>query len=240
MLAQLLSSLEAVEADLSDLEEVLGVVEANRARFPHLDDEEVASRRNFVRSSRRVTLSIRDDVSTHAPKSGRVSGGKVRGEEREGLLAESSGTPSARSTGSPGGTPASAGSSGFGGGGGAAAAAARDRELAAVRDANADTMESGLSMQEAQLAEQEDVLEDLGSAVRRIRSMGQEMNDELSTQSRMLNELESSVDSASEAMRGLKDKMKQMANSKDRGKFCAIIVLTLALWGLTCLVLYTR
>ena len=51
--------------------------------------------------------------------------------------------------------------------------------------------------------------------------------------------LEEQVDGASEAMSTLKAKMKQMAASKDRGKFCAICVLSIALFGLTALVLYT-
>ena len=97
LLAELLSSLEAVEADLGDLEEVLGVVEAQRARFPHLDDAEIASRRAFVLASRRSTLSVREDLATHAPKSVRVAGGapgarrKAGTPEREGLLANEGG-----------------------------------------------------------------------------------------------------------------------------------------------------
>ena len=65
------------------------------------------------------------------------------------------------------------------------------------------------------------------------------MNEELRAQKTMLDNLEGGIQTASEAMSSLKGKMKEMAKSKDRGKFCAIIVLTLALWGLTCLVLYT-
>ena len=57
LLSELLSSLEAAEADLDDLEEVIGVVKASRSRFPQLDDAELASRENFVRSSKRVAQS---------------------------------------------------------------------------------------------------------------------------------------------------------------------------------------
>ena len=254
LLAELLSSLEAVEADLGDLEEVLSVVEASRSRFPHLDDAEVASRQNFVRSSQRIALSIREDVATHAPKSARVtgSGNRGRGEERQGLLSSADGSltpPSSRGTGAGGcvGSGSSSSTGGAGGNGGnggngsapAGARAARESELDAVADHNAGLMEMGQAQQQAQLHLQDETLEQLGSAVRRIKDMGMEMNDELSTQKRMLNELESATDAASEAMRSMKDKMKKMASSKDRGKFCAIIVLTVALWGLTCLVLYT-
>ena len=245
LLTELLSSLEAVEADLGDLEEVLAVVNASRSRFPHLDDAEVASRQNFVRSSQRIALSIREDLATHAPKSARVtgSGSRGRGEERQGLLSSADGSttpPSSRGSGMGGCV--GSGSSSCGGGSGSAPAcarAARDSELNAVADHNAGLMEMGQAQQQAQLHMQEETLEQLGSAVRRIKDMGMEMNEELSTQKRMLNELESATDAASEAMRSMKDKMKKMASSKDRGKFCAIIILTAALWGLTCLVLYT-
>lgn len=47
------------------------------------------------------------------------------------------------------------------------------------------------------------------------------------------------MDGAADAMHTLKAKMKEMAKSKDRGKFCAICVLSIALFGLTSLVLYT-
>ena len=65
------------------------------------------------------------------------------------------------------------------------------------------------------------------------------MNDELTTQRHMLTQLEEQVEGASDAMASLKAKMKAMAGSKDRGKFCAICILSIALFGLTCLVLYT-
>ena len=241
LLSELLSSLEAAEADLDDLEEVIGVVKASRSRFPQLDDAELASRENFVRSSKRVAQSIREDLSTHAPKSARVSGsgiggGRSRGEEQQSLL--SSGGDGPLTPPSARGAPATAAAGGSGCNG-SGAISARERELSAVADPNAELMESGQAQQQIQLEMQEETLAHLGSAVRRIKDMGLQMNDELSTQKRMLNELESSVETASEAMKSMKDKMKQMANSKDRGKFCAIIVLSLALWGLTCLVLYT-
>ena len=69
--------------------------------------------------------------------------------------------------------------------------------------------------------------------------MGHEMNDELREQKSMLRNLEEHVDGAADAMHQLKAKMKEMAKSKDRGKFCAICVLSLVLFALTSLVLYT-
>ena len=67
------------------------------------------------------------------------------------------------------------------------------------------------------------------ASISRIKSLGTEMNDELVTQKRMINDLESQVDTASDAMASLKDKMKERAKHKDRGKFCTIMVLTVVL-----------
>ena len=66
----LVRALEEVEADLGDLETTVDLVEADRARFKSLDDAEVASRRAFVRSSRRVcmqpaTRTHSDSIATH-------------------------------------------------------------------------------------------------------------------------------------------------------------------------------
>ena len=234
LLAELLTSVEDVEADLGDLEEVLAVIERDRSRFPHLDDAEVASRQQFVRSSRRAVLSIRDDLSTHAPKScsGSASKSVKKGAspyEKQGLLA-----------GDAGGMCSPAGAGGGGGSSSSAAkAAAADREMTPAHDHNADYLESGLALQQAQFKLQEDTLEDLGVAVRRIKSLGTEMNEELRAQKSMLDNLEGGIEKAGEAMTSLKAKMKEMAKSKDRGKWCAILVLSGLLFGLLCLVLYT-
>ena len=231
LLAELLSSVEAIEADLGDLEEVLAVVEADRSRFPHLDDAEVTSRQHFVRSSRRSLLSIREELATHAPKScARATGAASSSSskraaapyEKQGLLA---------------------GDAGGGASGGASsrshARGAADVEMAPVHDPNAAYVESGLALQQAQLKLQEDTLDDLSVAVRRIKSLGSEMNEELRAQKTMLDNLEGGIQTASEAMSSLKGKMKEMAKSKDRGKFCAILVLSAILFGLLFLVLYT-
>ena len=63
------------------------------------------------------------------------------------------------------------------------------------------------------------------------------MNDEISTQNRMIAELGTQVDAAADAMNSLKGKMKAMATSKDRGKYCMILALSALLILLTMLVM---
>jgi len=224
LLAELLTALEGIEADLGDMDAAVTMVERNRARFATLDDTEVTSRRTFVRSSMRLAHSIREDVSAHAPTKRAGSSPAGRGSaasEREGLLrAEAS-------------TPQSSGSGVISAGG-----AAREESQHKTAAMNA-AFDHQMQMQHTQLQEQDEVLDGLHSAVGRLKNMGVEMNDEITMQNRMLRDLESQVDTASGAMDSLKTKMKALAGRKDKGKLCTILVLSGVLFGLTFLVIYT-
>ena len=225
LLLELTQALEGLEADLGDLDATVTVVERNRARFPKLDDAEVESRRNFVCSSMRLVCSIRDDVSTHAPRSafsrGRNSSASA---EKEGLLARASPATqerSARSANVPG-------PSSF---------AAPVNEITPaqedVRAAHAAAINAALDhhagLQQLQVQQQEETLDVLHESVGRLKNLGVEMSNEISTQKRMLSDLEAQVDVAADAMSSLKAKMQAMAKHKDRGKFCIILVLTIVL-----------
>ena len=83
------------------------------------------------------------------------------------------------------------------------------------------------------------VLDDLHGAVQRVKSMAGQMNEELSHQNRMIGALEEQMEHVSSTMGGLKRKMAEMVQSKDRGKYCAILWLSLLLLLLFMLVLYT-
>ena len=237
LLTELLSSLDALDMDLGDLEHVRGsrgcgslicvadmvpsvvvaqvltVIEAKRSNFPHLTDAEVASRQTFVRSSRRKTLSIREDVSTHVPTAARgSSSSRARSStpERQGLLAESS---------RPAGASPPAGLTPV-----VEPQAPREGRIGSAIDVE---LGGHMAMQQTQLAQQDEALDQLHGAVGRLRSLGQEMNDEISTQNRMIAELGTQVDAAADAMNSLKGKMKAMATSKDRGKYCMILALSI-------------
>ena len=61
------------------------------------------------------------------------------------------------------------------------------------------------------------------------------MNEELRHQDRMLGGLQDQMEHVSSTMGMLKTKMSQMARSSDRGKYCAILWLTVLLGVLTML-----
>ena len=224
LLAELLTVLEGIEADLGDMDAAVTMVERNRARFSTLDDAEVSSRRTFVRSSMRLAQSIREDVFAHAPTKRAGSSPAGRGSaasEREGLLRAEASTPPSSESGlvSVGG-------------------AAREESQHKTAAMNA-AFDHQMQMQHTQEQEQDEVLDGLHSAVGRLKNMGVEMNDEITTQNRMLRDLEAQVDTASGAMDSLKTKMKALAGRKDKGKLCTILVLSGVLFGLTFLVIYT-
>ncbi|KAL1498869.1 hypothetical protein AB1Y20_013393 [Prymnesium parvum] len=90
---------------------------------------------------------------------------------------------------------------------------------------------------EVHTGEQNELLDGLSLVVGRLKEQGQQMNQELESQKTMLNTLEDQVEGAGAAMAKLKGKMTEMAKSKDRGKFCAILGLSLLLMLLTTLAL---
>ena len=66
--------------------------------------------------------------------------------------------------------------------------------------------------------------------------MGRTINTELRQQGAMLDDLDHEVDEAGAQMGGAMATMQKMLKSSDRGKFCAILVLTAVLIVLTMLV----
>ena len=69
----------------------------------------------------------------------------------------------------------------------------------------------------------------LSSAITRLGNMGKTINEELKSQGRLLDAFTEDVDDTSGRMRQAMGVMNKMLKSKDRGKFCAILVLTLVL-----------
>ena len=225
LLIELLSLLDSLEGDLDDLEGAVGAVEKARARFSHVDDAELEARRNFVRNSKRSTASIREDVSSHTPMKSKRGGRASSQSEREGLLA----SPSAGNSSTKRGEASHASPP-------PVAGMAPARDVAASIDAE---LGQHAMMQQAQLDQQDETLDVLHGAVGRLKSIGQEMNDEINSQNRMLGSLGDQLDTASSSMAALKSKMSTMMSKKDRGKFCAILVLSVVLLGLTWLVVNT-
>ena len=234
LLIELLSSLELLETDLEDLDSAVCAVEKARSRFSHLNDAVIESRQAFVRNSKRATASIRDEVSSHTPNAKKGTKARASLQEREGLLASPSPLATVRSAASH--ASAASGSSAAATPPVAGLAPALDVDVRHTARIDAELGQHAM-LQQVQIEQQDDALEVLSGAVRRLKNMGLEINDELSSQHRMLNELGNNLDLATNTMDSLKGKMQTMMKSKDRGKFCAIFALTIVFFGLLMLVM---
>ncbi|KAL3672214.1 hypothetical protein V7S43_002876 [Phytophthora oleae] len=74
---QIEGAVATAEKSLKFLEETIVMVEANRAKFEHIDAAEIASRKAFVASTRRELKAVSAEISTDAVKA------RIRKEERK-------------------------------------------------------------------------------------------------------------------------------------------------------------
>ena len=96
------------------------------------------------------------------------------------------------------------------------------------------------SEQKSLLKEQDQEVEALGDAVKRVKALGGIMRDELSEQNVILDKLESDVDEADSGMRTMQKKLKGMvdqAKSSDKAMYSVIACLVVILVILTLMVL---
>ena len=215
------SLLDSVELDLADLKETITIVETQRERF-HISDEELASRREFIRTTTSKISTARDGGLGGDGGSALAGGGAAAASsssaaepreleavnEREGLL-----------------------------GGPAKSKPGKSLRQQAAEAANEDAFAQHGQQMQLQIQEQDDVLDDLHGAVRRLKSMGGQMNEEIAQQNRMISSLDEQIENVAGTMGTLKRKMAEMAQDKDRGKYCAILFLSMLLIFLTMLIL---
>ncbi|DBA00492.1 TPA: hypothetical protein N0F65_002735 [Lagenidium giganteum] len=76
---QIETSVAAAEKSLKFLEQTIVVVEANRAKFEHIDNAEISSRKAFVSSTRMELLSVSSELQSDAVKT------RIRREEQKML-----------------------------------------------------------------------------------------------------------------------------------------------------------
>ncbi|GAB9471240.1 hypothetical protein Gpo141_00008460 [Globisporangium polare] len=75
--SQLSNAIASAEKSLKFLEQTIVMVEANRSKFEHIDNTEIASRKAFVSSSRTELLSVSTEISSEAVKT------RIRKEEQK-------------------------------------------------------------------------------------------------------------------------------------------------------------
>mmetsp|Transcript_8190 Transcript_8190/g.27806 ORF Transcript_8190/g.27806 Transcript_8190/m.27806 type:complete len:260 (+) Transcript_8190:175-954(+) len=208
--SELLSGLRSIEWDLQDLEETIGIVMGNRQKFG-LSDEEIASRQEFVETTRANVTSIRGEVNAAQEKqAGKPApagkkAAKKAGTERESLLSTDSSGPS---------------------------------ELTSVKvdkQAHADNqrfLEDEHMKQQLMMKDQDAQLEDVSKSMGTLKRIGQDINKELVTQGELLDHIDERTESTRTQMQAAMKGLTKLAKDSDKGKLCMILVLSLILLGL--------
>ena len=118
------------------------------------------------------------------------------------------------------------------------------RAAATLEDDDDDDFYSGggsrLSASEQQrllVREQDDTIKTLASSVERVHGLARVVNDELSSQNHLLEEMDVEVEKTDSRLKGLNTQLRKLANDSDRGKYCLIVFLLIVLAILTLMVL---
>lgn len=83
--------------------------------------------------------------------------------------------------------------------------------------------------QQLLLQEQNETLQSLQGGITRMGQMALDINDELSTQNRMIQDIDEHIDRTESRLSVLQKRLKDLANDSDRGKYCTICFLTVVL-----------
>lgn len=221
---QLKRHVKHAESTLSDLETTVRVVEKQRSKFPHINDEEIDERRKFVDEAK--------DRIAHAKMSMQGSTIKDKFVNDEKALVE-------RRRSSRGGknkdVPTISSSNDFNGvsntNGGGYKDIEEGNDNSATDPERAETL---LMMQQ-----QDDTLSDLDLAVTRVGYMAETIHEEIDTQNVMLQNLEDDLADAEEQLGVVMGKLAKLLKTKSKCQLGLIVILSLIVLVLFFVVIYT-
>ena len=209
--SQLLSAVGELEADLRDMQATVDIAARDPSKF-NLTPAELDRRRAFVAETTAEVKEARKMLEG-SPKLGQRAARSAAKEasDRRGL---------------------------FGDSGSSSSSASHSRQDHASQMSE-QAIEQQSMVQQQVIEQQDEELGVLSSAITRLGNMGKTINEELKSQGRLLDAFTEDVDDTSGRMRQAMGVMNKMLKSKDRGKFCAILVLTLVLGVLMYIVFAT-
>lgn len=218
---KMMSSLSELKQDLQDMQDTIDIAIKDPAKF-QLTPSELMSRQEFVRDLQAQANDATEELDFGCRQSPCSS--STQRVDRQQLLAGrgSSGSSSApghdlRSSSACGGLP--------GNGGGACSSL---NPGASAAWAENDNECRGAKQQQEQIMERQEVeLGIIDKSVQRLGQMGKIIGDELRQQGKDLDSFNAEVDDVSSKMAHATAVMKKMLKKKDRGKLCAILVLTI-------------
>ena len=220
---QLKRHIKHAESTLSDLETTVRVVEKSRQKFPHINDNELSERRQFVDDSKDRIASSKMSMQSDEIKQKFVSDEKALKERRKGGGGLGGGTSSSSSA--TNGTTNN--NNGY-------YSKARDVESGNTSSTNPERAETMLMLQQ-----QDETLDDLDLAVTRVGYMAETIHEEIDTQNIMLKNLEEDLADAEEQLGVVMGKLAKLLKTKSKCQIGLIIILSLIVLVLFFLVLYT-
>ena len=87
------------------------------------------------------------------------------------------------------------------------------------------------------MREQDDTIGQLHKTVERVQGMAVRVNEEITSQNRLLSDIDEDVERTDVRLKSLHNRLRNLANDSDRGKYCLIVVLLAVLGILVLLVL---
>ena len=207
--AGLKRDLGALTENIDEMDKVVTLIKNRRANFPHIDDNELMSRQRFVVEMRQELGRVKDVLGSKRTQ------GKLDADKRATLHAR---------------RPQGGGAGGNGGGGGGENRVARS---------NADFIRGERQQQEQIVRRQDQQLGNLEQSVTRLGDMAIVINDEITEQGAMLDELDADVDKVQTKMDVVVDTMGKMLKTKDKGTMCMICTLFLIVIIMAGLVAWT-
>ena len=219
---QLKRHIKHAESTLSDLETTVRVVEKSRQKFPHINDNELSERRQFVDDSKDRIASSKMSMQSDEIKQKFVSDEKALKERRKG------------GGGLGGGTSSSSATNGTTNNNNGYYSKAHDVESGNTSSTNPERAETMLMLQQ-----QDETLDDLDLAVTRVGYMAETIHEEIDTQNIMLKNLEEDLADAEEQLGVVMGKLAKLLKTKSKCQIGLIIILSLIVLVLFFLVLYT-
>jgi len=202
MRQRIMSKVSELQVDLQDMQATIDIALKDPAKFA-LTPSELMSRQTFVRDLQAQNNDARDMLDPTVAAGRLQAKGAMQRVDRNELLCGNGDSSSPPAT-------------------------SRTRDQAAWAD-NENSLQQQQQQQQDLMSSQDQELGVLGGALDRLGAMGKTINEELKAQGKELDAFSSEVDDTSNKMTQATAVMKKMLKQKDRGKFCAILVLSLVL-----------
>lgn len=223
MKAHLTTTLNELQQDLQDMQATVDIAAKDPDKFG-IAPAELQRRREYVSKTRAEVSMYSETLSNFKSAAKMAKAARKERTERLGLLSNASSSSCDMASSASAGVEALAKKS------------AQQRD---VYQAHEQVIQQQQQMQMAAVAEQDEQLGMLSTTMFRLGDMGKRIKEELIAQGKALDELTEDVDTTQSKMAQATAVMNKMLKSKDGGKFCFIIFLTIVLGVLLFLIFGT-